>query len=94
MRYEMGGWIEEQYEALSRKAGLMERMGFAWTAIEEELLHAFGLLPIRAEPLYRIAKHWYDEKQYDVAYIFALRAYQLPFPTTVRLFINPDIYDF
>ena len=90
----MGGWVEEQYEALSRMAGLMEQMEYAWAVVEEKLLYAYGLLPIRAEPLYRIAKHWYDEKQYDIAFLFAVRAYHLPFPTSVRLFINPTIYEF
>ena len=90
----MGGWIEERYEALSRMAGLMERMGYAWGMEEEKHLQAFEFFPKRAESLYRIAKHWYDEKQYEVAFLFASRAYQIPFPTQVRLFINPDIYSF
>ncbi|KAK8797797.1 hypothetical protein WA171_005328, partial [Blastocystis sp. BT1] len=94
LRFEMGGWIEERYEALSRMAGLMERMGYAWGMAEEKHLQAFEFFPKRAESLYRIAKHWYDEKQYEVAFLFASRAYQIPFPTQVRLFINPDIYSF
>ena len=90
----MGGWVEERYEALSRMAGLMERMGYEWGLAEAKYLEAFAFYPIRAEPLYRIARHWYDAKQYEVALLFASRAYSVPFPTQVRLFINPDIYEF
>ena len=28
LRYDMGGWFEERYEALVRMAGLLERMGY------------------------------------------------------------------
>lgn len=94
LRYEMGGWYEEQYEALNRMAGLLERMGYDWAYSEIQYLHAFSFLPIRAEPLYLIAKHWYEQKKYDVAYLFIYRAYQLPFPKDIRLFINPSIYEF
>ena len=94
LRYEMGGWYEEQYEALNRMAGLLERMGYDWAYSEIQYLHALSFLPIRAEPLYLIAKHWYEQKKYDVAYLFILRAYQLPFPKDIRLFINPSIYEF
>ena len=90
----MGGWIEERSDALSRWAGLKERMGYEWGLAEATYLEAFAFNPIRAEPLYRIARHWYDAKQYEVALLFALRAYRIPFPTQVRLFINPDIYEF
>ena len=72
----------------------IERMGYDWAYSEIQSLHAFSFLPIRAEPLYLIAKHWYEQKKYDVAYLFISRAYQLPFPKDIRLFINPSIYEF
>ena len=83
LRFEMGGWFEERYEALVRMAGLLERMGYDWPACEELYLKAYEFLPIRAEPLYLIARHWYNAK-----------AYAIPFPTSIRLFINPTIYHY
>lgn len=94
LRYEMGGWFEERYESLVRMGGLLERMGYDWPQCEYQYLQAYSFLPIRSEPLYLIAKHWYEEKMYDVAFLFASRAYQIPFPTQIRLFINQDIYSF
>ena len=81
LRFEMGGWFEERYEALVRMAGLLE-------------LKAYEFLPIRAEPLYLIARHWYNAKQYQSALLFAAKAYAIPFPTSIRLFINPTIYHY
>ena len=92
LRFEMGGWFEERYEALVRMAGLLERMGYDWPACEELYLKAYEFLPIRAEPLYLIARHWYNAKQYQSALLFAAKAYAIPFPTSIRLFINPTIY--
>ena len=90
----MGGWFEERYESLVRMGGLLERMGYDWPRCEYQYLQAYSFLPIRSEPLYLIARHWNEEKKYDVAFIFAFRAYHIPFPTQIRLFINADIYHF
>ena len=90
----MGGWLEERYESLYRMAGLLERMGYDWEVCELRYLQAFDFCPQRAEPLYRIAQHWYDEKKYMLAYLYIYHAYQIPFPTNVRLFINPAVYEF
>ena len=90
----MGGWYEERYESLYRMADIMVRMGFDWSFNEMQYLKAYNFLPSRAEPLYAIAKHWYDQKQYDVAFIFISRAYEMEFPTEIRLFINPTIYSY
>ena len=90
----MGGWFEERYESLVRMGGLLERMGYDWPRCEYQYLQAYSFLPVRSEPLYLIARHWYEEKKYDVAFIFAFRAYHIPFPTQIRLFINADIYHF
>lgn len=90
----MGGWSEEQYESLYRMAGLLERMGYDWEICEMRYLQAYDFCSSRAEPLFQIAKHWYTEKKYALAYLFIQRAYQIPFPTHIRLFINPSVYDF
>ena len=94
LRYDMGGWFEERYEALVRMAGLLERMGYEWSRSETLYLQAFEFLPVRAEPLYLVARHWYNEQNYYNAFLFASRADAIPYPTSIRLFINPTVYRF
>lgn len=36
--------------------------------------------PIRAEPLYQIALYYFENKEYELSYLFALKAAQIPCP--------------
>ena len=50
--------------------------------------------PQRAEPLVRIAKHYLDENNHALAYIFAKRATELPVPTNEKLTLDLDLYEY
>lgn len=93
-RVESKGWNEEIYESLVRMGGLLQKMGYPWSESELYYLQAYQSLPVRSEPLYWIAKHYYDEKQYHIAHLFLLKASTTRFPSEVRLFISKDFYDF
>ena len=51
------------------------------------------MLPHRAEPLFRIACHYIRQNQHAIAYLFALRAAQVPYPYYNGLFIEKRVYD-
>lgn len=63
---------------------------------EEDALHYFMqsyiLLPFRAEPLFRIACYYIRHHQHAIAYLFAVRAVQLPVNSS--LFIENRVYDY
>ncbi len=57
-------------------------------------LRAYGIWPLRAEPLFRIACHYIRHGQHALAYLFASRAVQLPYPPCNTLFVENRVYDY
>lgn len=94
-RFDLGGWHEEAYEARFRMGRVSKYMKHPWPEVQQHWLDAHAFLPSRAEPLYAIANHYFHrEKNYALAFLFAQRAAQLPFPAHLRLFIDKPVYDF
>lgn len=89
----LGGWLDEAYESYARAANLSERIKKPWSETQELFLQAHALAPHRAEPLTRIAQHWLGENRPSVAYIFALRASEIPLPPPGPLSPDPDLYE-
>lgn len=91
-RIRMPGWHDETYEATYRRARVMRAKGDSWDRVQQAYLDAHAVDPSRAEPLFEIAKHWYDSgRNYALCYLFASRAAALPYPPS-RLFIEAEIY--
>jgi tetratricopeptide (TPR) repeat protein len=89
-RVRAGGWNAETYEALFRRAKILSRIAPWWIAMHAYLeAHAFS--PDRAEPLYAVADHYHELKQWPLAYLFAARAAALPMPTST-LFVDRPVY--
>lgn len=57
-------------------------------------LKAYSMLPFRAEPLFRIACYYIRHNQHQIAYLFAIRAAQLPYPLNNGLFVENRVYDY
>jgi tetratricopeptide (TPR) repeat protein len=57
-------------------------------------LKAYNLWPYRAEPLFRIACYYIRHNQHAIAYLFASRAVQLPYPFNNSLFVENRVYDY
>lgn len=91
-RIELGGWADEVYEARFRLARCMATTGAEWPHVQQAYLDAHAFDPHRAEPLYAVAKHWYDQENHALAYLFAKRASELPRPET-PLFVNAEVYE-
>jgi len=51
-----------------------------------------SLRPERAEPLYNLADHFHKQNQDSIAFMFALRAAQLPYPKHCVLWVHQDVY--
>ena len=92
-RVDLGGWVEEVYEALYRIARCSRALEEPWESVQQHYLNAHSHSPHRAEPLYRIALHWYDERNYPLMYLFALRGAAIPYPAQSHLFIEHEIYE-
>jgi len=91
-RTEMGGWAEEVYFSLNRVAQAMVHLGEPWPDIQDAHLRAWAFRPTRAEPLYGIARRYREKQQYQLGYLFAERAAQIPFPEEDGLFVAAGIY--
>jgi hypothetical protein len=90
-RIRVGGWAEETFETYLRCAKILQAMQRPWSEIQQAYLDAFKFDPKRAEPLFKIAEHWYCEQSHHLAYLFASRAAELPCPAAT-LFIDDEIY--
>jgi glycosyltransferase involved in cell wall biosynthesis len=91
-RVELGGWMEEVYAALMMIAKLSKDLGHPWPEVQQLYLEAYALAPHRAEPLAAIASHYVEEQAYAVGFVFAQRAYQLPYPAQDLLFVDAEVY--
>jgi tetratricopeptide (TPR) repeat protein len=83
---------EEIFLAMLRVAQSMEKLSAPWPEVQDAYLRAWEFRPTRAEPLYGIARHYRDEKRYQLGYLFAERAAQLPLPDDDMILPHPDIY--
>lgn len=88
----MPGWREETYEAMFRKARVLGGLGLPWAEVQAAYLKAHAFDPRRAEPLYVIAKHYHDEDNHALAYLFASNASELPLPDTA-MFVDREVYE-
>ncbi len=91
-RVEMQGWDEETFCALLRRADCLSSLGQPWEIVESAYLEAWERHPTRAEPLHAIAQHHRKAGNYQLGYLFAHRAGEIPFPDQDGLFINSDVY--
>lgn len=97
------GWHEENYETFYRLGQLTDRLSaddksYTWHMAFDYYSMAHNLLPHRAEPLVRIAEHYWPDGQgpsnVALCYLFAKRACELEYPKNDLLFINPVMYNF
>jgi len=93
-RIELGGWIEETFEARLRRGHMMKRLGRPWPEVQQAYLDAHTFDKRRAEPLYAIADYYYYHApdNLPMTFLFARRAAELPAPNAL-LFVDRDIYD-
>ena len=92
-RTEMGGWEEEVYYAHFRVGILNAILNRPWPEIQQAFLEAYNARPLRAEPLYQIARLYRQVHDKPIlAYGFAKMALEIPYPQQDILFISEDVY--
>jgi glycosyltransferase involved in cell wall biosynthesis len=91
-RVEMGGWEEEIFYSLYRIAMIAAITNKTFGEIKEKFLMSWNFRPIRAEPLYQIAKMYRMVNQPRLAYLHAVMAKSMPYPKFDILFIDEDVY--
>jgi hypothetical protein len=90
---EIGGSPDEgTFLAMFRIAESMEKLGTPWHEVQDAYLLAWEFRPTRAEPLYCVARHHFNEKRYRLAYLFGEHAADIPRPDDDMLLPYPDIY--
>ena len=103
IRCQQQGWIEETFESFLRLGRVTEYLSktnskYTWHMAQEYLFAAYGLMPHRAEPLVKLAEHYWPDGEgplnAPMCYLFAKRAYELSYPEHDMLFIGPDAYNF
>jgi glycosyltransferase involved in cell wall biosynthesis len=91
-RAAMGGWEEEVFRSMFRVAESMSNLGDAWPEVQDAFLRAWEYRPVRAEPLHAIACRYRLDERYQLGYLFAKKAVEIPFPEGDVLFIGADVY--
>ena len=91
-RVEMAGWEEEVFYSLYRIAMIAAITNKTFGEIKEKFLMSWNYRPIRAEPLYHIAKMYRMVNQPRLAYLYAKLAKDMPYPHFDILFIDEDVY--
>ena len=67
----------------------------SWPEIQQQFLDAYNFRPIRAEPLYQIARIYRQvHDQPRLGYIFAKMALEIPYPKDDILFISDEVYKY
>lgn len=101
IRSRQNGWFEENYETFYRLGRVTDILSktdsqYTWHMAQDYYFKAHGILPHRAEPLVKIAEHYWPDsappENIALCYLFAKRAYELPYPEHDLLFIDPDAY--
>lgn len=91
-RAEMGGWDEETFYALCQVARSMCRLGEPWPQVLDAYLRAWAFRPTRAEPLHAIAAEYRARGEYQLGYLFARCAAEIPLPEADILFVDSSVY--
>ncbi|MCC7104785.1 MAG: glycosyltransferase, partial [Chloroflexi bacterium] len=92
LRSQMGGWEEEVFYSLLRRAVILEELNESWPIVQDAYLSAYQHRPQRAEPLYRLALRHRLNGSFALGYHFAKAASDIPRPDADILFINADVY--
>lgn len=92
-RANMAGYDQETFSAIYQAAMCMRDSGYPWERVQQTLLLAFNFRPQRAEPLYVIACHYREQRQYVLAELFARKAAELSIPADSFGDMDASVYE-
>jgi glycosyltransferase involved in cell wall biosynthesis len=90
-RTEMGGFAEEVFYSWMRCAACRTLQDEPWERALAAYLSAYQSRPVRAEPLYEIARHYRLADDFELGYLFARRAAEIDEPDDL-LFVDSAVY--
>lgn len=100
LRAGLMGWPEETYLAYYRLGRIGEWLArtepnssHTWEVALQHFHRAISLRPHRAEPLVRIAEHFWPDNA-PLCYLYASRACSMPYPSGDTICIEKEIYDY
>lgn len=85
------GLPEDIYWSMFLRAEMMAQQGDPWAEVQDAYLKAWEYRPSRAEALHAIAYHYRISERYELGYLFAARAAQIPMTTDLS-FVDAAIY--
>jgi tetratricopeptide (TPR) repeat protein len=91
-RVAMEGWIEERFMAQLELGRIAVLLGEPEEVVLREYLAAYETRPVRAEPLYELARYYRTQKMYGKSLLFAKAGMLTPRPDDL-LFVAQDVYD-
>jgi len=91
-RASMKGWDEEIFVAQLEAGRIAARLKKPEAVVLAELLSAYNVRPLRAEPLYELARYFRLQKNYAMAVLFAKAGVATVRPDD-QLFVVQSIYD-
>ena len=91
-RAEAGGWEEEVYFSLLRRAKSIARISKDFPI--DDFIMAYDYRPKRLEALYEVIRYYREKEMYNFAYSIAERAVKTPYPRGDYLFIDKRINDY
>lgn len=92
-RTQAGGWVEEVFMAHYRLAQVYEKLE-DWDNAFLHYMKSYALRSTRAEPLIKIAQHYWHSGNHATGFLFAKRACETSYPEADILFIDKYLYDF
>ena len=92
-RAEAGAWEEEVFYSLFRTAICSSIIGEPWEKTMQYFLSAWNYRPVRAEPLYQIARIYRLSGHPRLGYLFAKQAQSIPYPNQDILFLANEVWD-
>lgn len=92
-RAELGGWEEEVFYSLFRVAICSSLREDPWEKTMQYFLSAWNYRPVRAEPIYQIARIYRLSGHPRLGYLFAKQARTIPFPNQDILFLANEVWE-
>jgi tetratricopeptide (TPR) repeat protein len=89
----MNGWDEENFLVLCRLAELYQELSNHDKMITT-FFKAFNTRPTRAEPLIKIAAHYFDQQAYNLCYLLCKHAVEIPYPAHEASLVEKWLYDY
>jgi len=91
-RIDMGGWYEEVWHSLYKKALCSEKIPELKNQVSGNYLHAYQYDPRRCEPLYHLCQYYRLMNWNESAVIFGNQAIKIKYPSWCSLFVDETIY--